>query len=181
MIDDAPSIFSEREFRDALGFFATGIAIVTARFDGASLGATVNSFNAVSLDPPLVLFSIARKASSFAAWHRVGNFVVTILTSKQIGLSNRFAKPGTAKWQDIDAPLGVVGAPLLPQCLARFECVVHDRADGGDHEIIVGRVVSLRIGQPAEEPLIFYRGKYRSLGMEGAPAPHSPDLWLYGW
>lgn len=181
MIDDTPKVFSEREFRDALGFFATGIAIVTARHDGANIAATVNSFNAVSLDPPLVLFSIARRVSSFAAWQRVGTFAVTILTSKQIELSNRFAKPGTDKWQGVDARLGGVGAPLLPQSLACFECVVHDRADGGDHEIIIGRVVSLRVGQPAEEPLIFYRSKYRSLGPEGASAPHSPDLWLYGW
>lgn len=181
MIDDAPNIFSEREFRDALGFFATGIAIVTARIDGANIAATVNSFAAVSLDPPLILFSIARKAFSFAAWHQVGSFVVTILTSKQIGLSNRFAQSGTGKWQGLDPPLGAVGAPLLSQGLASFECIVHDRTDGGDHEIIIGRVVSLTTGQPAEEPLTFYRGKYRSLGTEGTPAPHSPDLWLYGW
>ncbi len=181
MAEPGSAPFSEREFRDALGLFATGIAVVTARTSEVNLATTVSSFNAVSLDPPLVLFSIARRAFSFAAWQRVEAFAVMVLSEQQSDVSNRFAKAGSDKWQGTAPPLGKVGAPLLPDWLACFECVVHDRADGGDHEITVGRVVHLAVGPHAAEPLIFYRGRYRTLGKEGVPALHSPDLWLYGW
>jgi 3-hydroxy-9,10-secoandrosta-1,3,5(10)-triene-9,17-dione monooxygenase reductase component len=176
-----PKTFEEREFRDALGFFATGIAVVTARVAGVNIAATVSSFNAVSLAPPLVLFSIARKAFSFVAWQNVETFAVMVLTEKQADVSNRFSRSGSDKWQDVDPALGSVGAPMLSEWLACFECAVHARADGGDHEIIVGQVVNVGVRQPSAEPLIFYRGQYRALGAEGASAPRSPDLWLYGW
>lgn len=173
--------FGEREFRDALGFFATGIAVVTARVGEVNIATTVSSFNAVSLNPPLVLFSIARGAFSFAAWHKIDAFAVMVLSESQSDISNRFAKSGGDKWRGLEPPAGRVGAPLLSEWLACFECVVHDRADGGDHEIIIGRVMHLKIGQPSAGPLIFYRGKYRVLGAEDLPTPRSPDLWLYGW
>jgi flavin reductase (DIM6/NTAB) family NADH-FMN oxidoreductase RutF len=179
--ENQPKPFDERQFRDALGFFATGIAVVTARVDGADIATTVSSFNAVSLAPPLVLFSIARNASSFSAWQKAGTFAVMVLTEKQTDVSNRFAKARSDKWLDVRPALGSVGAPLLPEWLVCFECVVHARADGGDHEIIIGRVVNLEVSRPAAEPLIFYRGKYRALGAESSNAPWSPDLWLYGW
>jgi flavin reductase (DIM6/NTAB) family NADH-FMN oxidoreductase RutF len=173
--------FGEREFRDALGLFATGIAIVSARVEGESIATTVSSFNAVSLTPPLVLFSIARKAFSFAAWQKAAHFAVMVLTDAQAEVSNRFSRPGGDKWSGVQPTSSTVGAPLLPEWLACFECEVHGRADGGDHEIVIGRVLSLKVRHPQAEPLVFYRGKYRTLSEEGASAPRSPDIWLYGW
>jgi flavin reductase (DIM6/NTAB) family NADH-FMN oxidoreductase RutF len=173
--------FEEREFRDALGLFATGIAVVSARVGGEDIAATVSSFNAVSLAPPLVLFSIARKAYSFAAWQQAAHFAVMVLTDSQAEISNRFSRSGGDKWAGFQPVLSTVGAPLLPEWLACFECEVHARADGGDHEIIIGRVVGLKVRHPHAEPLVFYRGKYRALSDEGAAAPRSPDIWLYGW
>jgi flavin reductase (DIM6/NTAB) family NADH-FMN oxidoreductase RutF len=181
MAGEGTAPFGEREFRDALGFFATGIAVVTARVGDVNIATTVSSFNAVSLTPPLVLFSVARKAFSFSTWQKVDAFAVMVLSERQAEVSNRFSRSGSDKWQGAEPPLGRVGAPLLPEWLACFECVVHERADGGDHEIIIGRVAHLEIRQPSAAPLIFYRGKYRALGAEEAPALHSPDLWLYGW
>jgi len=172
--------FDERQFRDALGQFPTGVAVVTSLVDDVRIAMTVSSFNAVSLRPPLVLFSIARNAQSFDLWQRAETFAVMVLQEGQGALSNRFAKPGTNKWGDIDVVSGATGAPLLPAWLACFECTVHARYAGGDHEIVVGEVVHLKNGsQQAPGPLVFYGGRYRALDAEGGTGPY--DFGLYGW
>ena len=174
--------FDERQFRDALGRFATGVAVVTAQVDGVRIAITVSSFNAVSLRPPLVLFSIARSVQSFSLWQRAETFAVMILQEGQGALSNRFAKSGGNKWRDIDVVPGATGAPLLPEWLACFECTVYARYDGGDHEILVGEVVDLHSGvSHASGPLVFYRGSYRALSGEGGYGVGPGDIWLHGW
>lgn len=174
--------FDERQFRDALGLFATGVAVVTAEVEGVKLASTVSSFNAVSLSPPLVLFSLGRKALSFAQWSQAESFAVTVLEQNQTALSSRFAKGGTDKWSGIlSKPGAAAGVPLLPEFIVSFECSVYARYDGGDHEIIVGRVLDLVVKNLSATPLIFYRGKYRQLSPEGTEAATSPDVWLYGW
>jgi 3-hydroxy-9,10-secoandrosta-1,3,5(10)-triene-9,17-dione monooxygenase reductase component len=174
--------FDERQFRDALGLFATGVAVVTAEVDGVRLATTVSSFNAVSLSPPLVLFSIARKAGSFALWQSADSFAVMVLDERQRDLSTRFAKPGGDKWQNIDPVRGASGAPLLPAWHACFECEVYARYPGGDHEIIVGEVIDLRSSASQEAgPLVFYRGRYHALTVDGGPVPDAMDMWLHGW
>jgi 3-hydroxy-9,10-secoandrosta-1,3,5(10)-triene-9,17-dione monooxygenase reductase component len=165
-----------------LGQFATGVAVVTAQVDGAKMAMTVSSFNAVSLRPPLVLFSIARSAQSFALWQKASSFAVMVLQEGQTSLSNRFARSGQNKWHDIDVVTGVTEAPLLPTWLACFECTIYARYDGGDHEIVVGEVVNLRSNSlHSPGPLVFYRGRYRELSTEGGYGTAPGDLWLHGW
>lgn len=172
----------ERRFRDALGAFPTGVAIVTAAADsGERLGMTVSSFNSVSLSPPLVLFSLARRAHSFAAWCRTRHYAVNILSRDQEQLSNRFARALGDKWADTVAIGGATGAPLLPNALAAFECAAHARHDGGDHAIFVGRVVALHLSAQRHEPLIFFGGRYRRLdtGFQD-PLPQGASMFE-GW
>jgi flavin reductase (DIM6/NTAB) family NADH-FMN oxidoreductase RutF len=174
--------FDERQFRDALGQFATGVAVVTAQVDGVKMAITVSSFNAVSLRPPLVLFSIARNVQSFNLWRRTETFAVMILQEGQDALSNKFARSGENKWHDIDIVPGVTGVPLLPTWLACFECTVYARYDGGDHEILVGQVVNLQNGShQSPGPLVFYGGRYRALNGDSGYGTGPGDIWLHGW
>src|SRR5262245_17327784 len=134
-------MIAPRSFRDALGLFPTGVAVVTtiAR-DGTHLGATVSSFNSVSLSPPLVLFSIARSASSFAAWSEADTYAINLLHEHQDEVSTRFARARTDKWEGTKPVVGQTGVLLIPGALAAFECENYARYDGGDHLILVGRV-----------------------------------------
>jgi flavin reductase (DIM6/NTAB) family NADH-FMN oxidoreductase RutF len=174
--------FTERDFRDALGQFATGVVVITAEVDGQRLGATISSFNAVSLTPPLILFSIARSAQSLPAWQAAKHYGVTVLAEHQRELSNRFAKSGTDKWLGLETQTMRNGAPLLPDWLACFECTPYGRYDGGDHEIFVGMVTRLTRRSGHAAPLVFYGGKYRSLADDfGVAPPGEADIWLHGW
>lgn len=152
-----------RAFRDALGCFATGVTIVTTRApDGAPVGFTANSFSSVSLDPPLVLFSLHRQALSLAAFQAAPGFAINVLREDQGALSTRFASPAGDKWGDIAHRSGESGSPLLEEALARFDCVRHAVHEGGDHLIFVGRV--LRFEAREGRPLLFCRGRYGALG-----------------
>jgi flavin reductase (DIM6/NTAB) family NADH-FMN oxidoreductase RutF len=151
------------EFRRALGHFATGVAVVTTlEQTGAPVGLTLSSFNTVSLDPPLVLFSVDRKARSLVHLLEAEGFAINILHCGQEQISNRFARSTASKWDGVDHAIGESGAPLLPGSLAQFECRRYAHHDGGDHVIFIGEVVRFRYDQ-TEAPLIFYRGRYRSL------------------
>jgi len=174
----------ERRFRDALGRFPTGVAVITTvAEEGAWLGMTVSSFNSVSLSPPLVLFSIARNAASFPAWTKARQFAVNILSEDQEQLSNRFARSRGEKWIGLAPLRGKLGLPLLPNTLAAFECETYGRYDGGDHEIIVGEVKCLHEGRASPvRPLVFHGGRYRRLSDHGsAHAPPSDAVYLHGW
>jgi flavin reductase (DIM6/NTAB) family NADH-FMN oxidoreductase RutF len=174
--------FAEREFRDALGQFATGVVIVTADVSGQRLASTVSSFNSVSLRPPLVLFSIARSSHSLEGWQAAEHYGVTVLAEHQIDLSNRFAKPQTDKWKGFETDQMQNGAPLLPNWLAYFECTSYARYDGGDHEILMGRVTRFVVHSSHSAPLLFYQGKYRRLAAEiPIIPPHDADVWPHGW
>jgi flavin reductase (DIM6/NTAB) family NADH-FMN oxidoreductase RutF len=174
--------FNEREFRHALGYFATGIVIITPQADGQQLGASVSSFNSVSLTPPLILFSLARSAYSLAQWRNVRSYGVTFLGEDQVEISNRFARSGANKWEGIDTRYMSNGAPLIPGWLAYFECEQYNRYDGGDHEIFVGRVTRFAYSTKTAKPLIFYRGQYRGLSLdEAAPALPDVNLRLHGY
>ena len=172
--------FADREFRDALALFATGVVVVTANVEGVLLGSTVSSFNAVSLSPPLVLFSLARSAQTFELWSKATLFGVTILAERQNDLSNRFARGGAEKWNGLSPLVGAHGAPLLRGGLATFECEIHARYDGGDHEIILGRVLAFNRNQAA--PLLFFGGKYQRLHSDQPiETPSDTDFYLHGW
>ena len=151
--------FDPRDFRQALGMFATGVTIVTTRgADGAPVGVTANSFNSVSIDPPLVLWSLAKNARSLDAFSGSDHWNVHILAHEQEALSNLFARAGEDKFGQQQLEQGVSDAPLLPGCSARFQCKTMFQYDGGDHTIFVGQVLSYdRTQRP---PLLYAMGQY---------------------
>ncbi len=151
--------FDARGFRDALSSFATGVTIVTARdLDGSPIGMTASSFNSVSVDPPLVLWSVAKKALSAPAFKAADHWVVQILASDQVALSNRFAASGTDKFSETEYRDNAEGVPVLSGCAACFECRSWKKVDGGDHWILIGEV--LRIDRQPRIPLVFCGGSY---------------------
>ena len=147
----------QREFRDALGRFATGVTVVTTTTPEGPVGITANSFASVSLDPPIVLWSIGRHSKRFAAFAGCEHFAVHVLGAEQLDLGRRFARAGNA-FDGLDHDLNEESVPLLPGCLSRFEGTRIAAHDGGDHLIVVARVTAaaLRDG----EPLLFAAGGY---------------------
>ncbi len=159
----APDPANPRPYRDALGRYATGVAVVTAREAGGGgpLGITVNSFASVSLDPPLVLWSAARASLRHAHFSVAGAFAIHVLAADQAELATRFSRNG-ADFAGIPFTLSDLGVPLLGNTLARFECVAETRHEGGDHTIILGRVIRFASG-PLAAPLVFAQGGYGQL------------------
>ncbi|MFM6852941.1 MAG: flavin reductase family protein, partial [Sphingopyxis sp.] len=152
-----------RTFRDALGCFATGVTIVTAMdADGAPIGLTANSFTSVSLDPPLLLVCIARNAGSAAVLERAERFAVNVLQIGQQPTSNRFAGKGEDRFAATPWQIGEFGTPVLSGSLASFECARDAVHPGGDHFLLVGRVLKAMF-EPRRDPLLYFRGKYRRL------------------
>ncbi|HEV7370956.1 flavin reductase family protein [Arenibaculum sp.] len=152
-----------REFRAALGCFATGIAVATARpAQGAPVGITINSFASVSLDPPLVLWSIARTATRFAAFRDAGHFAVNVLREEQRELSVRFSGPADDCWDGIAVERWTTGAPVIAGSLAVIECATESVYEGGDHLILVGRVLRLASDRGGR-PLVYFAGRYAGL------------------
>ncbi len=148
-----------RQLRNALGRFPTGVTVITTRApDGKREGITANSFSALSLDPPLVLWSIVRKSASLAGFVASSHFAINVLASNQSDVSHRFATPQPDKFAGLDVGEGLGGSPLLPGVLASFECETEQRIEGGDHILFVGRVHRIRYGEG--EPLIFNAGRY---------------------
>jgi flavin reductase (DIM6/NTAB) family NADH-FMN oxidoreductase RutF len=152
--------FDSRDYRDALGNFATGVTIVTAKSrSGEPLGITANSFNSVSLDPPLVLFSLDRKTYSLRSFEEAGNFAINVLRDDQQEISRLFARALTDKWQGLEFDTWESGAPILKYALAVFDCRTHAVHDGGDHLIFIGRVLRFA-HDPHGRPLLYFRGNY---------------------
>lgn len=149
--------FSERQLRDALGRFATGVTVVTTEGPNGPLGITANSFASVSLDPPLVLWSPARKSRRFPAFEAAAHFAVHVLSIGQQALAERFAGSEQG-FAGLEIERGIDGVPLLAGCSARFECRHAAGHDGGDHLIVVGEV--LRFEMTDLPPLVFWRGNY---------------------
>lgn len=148
-----------REFRSALGKFATGVTIVTTSAeDGSPVGVTANSFNSVSLDPPMVLWSLSRASRSLAAFTQGGEFAVHVLSAHQEDLSARFASKTEDKFGGIAFERSPGGAPLLPGCVARFCCSTAYQYEAGDHIIFVGEVKDYE--HDAGPPLLFHGGRY---------------------
>jgi flavin reductase (DIM6/NTAB) family NADH-FMN oxidoreductase RutF len=163
-VDAAAAPFDLLDFRKALGIFATGVTIVTARGRrGEPVGLTVNSFTSVSLDPPLVLWSQSLYAKTLPAFQEASHFVVNILAADQIDLSKRFAGEHDDRFLDVAHIVPEHGAPVIAGCAAHFECRNEDRHYGGDHVIFIGRVE--RFAHTAKPTLMFCRGRY----MRGAP------------
>ena len=152
--------FDTQSFRQALGHFATGVTIVTTLDgSGAYIGVTANSFNSVSMDPPLVLWSLDKRAHSLKTYETAEYFVVNVLAADQVSLSKRFATSGpTDKFQGVSCTEGVGGAPVLAGCAAHFQCKTSFVYEGGDHLILVGEVVVFDASGRAG--LVFHKGSY---------------------
>ena len=148
--------------REALGSFVTGVTVVTTRCGDELHGLTANSFASVSLDPPLVLFSLARTADCFDAFEQSDYFAINVLRADQEALSNRFATKDIDKWGGARWRPGHGECPLLDGAIATFECRVTDRHEGGDHVIYVGEVLRFD-HRPGEDPLAFFRGRYTAI------------------
>lgn len=156
----AAPAFSNREFRAALGMFATGVTIVTARAaNGDLVGLTANSFNSVSLEPPLVLWSLSSSAMSMSALSTVTHYAINILGANQHDLAVRFASKGLDRFADVAYEVGLAGAPLLSGAVARFECFNRSRYTEGDHVIFVGEVERCSHIKGAS-PLLFHGGRF---------------------
>ncbi|TDI58345.1 MAG: flavin reductase [Alphaproteobacteria bacterium] len=151
-----------RDFRNALGGFPTGVTIITAQGgNGALAGMTASSFNTVSMDPPLILWSITRGATYFPVFDEASHFSVNVLAEDQQELSNGFAKEGKKPFDGISFGTGLGGAPLFDGCVAQFQCETWAKYDGGDHVIIVGKVIEFESSD--KTPLVFAGGGYKLL------------------
>lgn len=151
-----------RALRNALGHFPTGVAVMTTlRGDGAPIGLTVNSFASVSLDPPLVLWSLAAKSPSLGAFRAASHFCVNVLAAEQEDVCRRFATPGQDKFAGVDWKPGGTGMPVLERCVATFECRAAFNNWGGDHVIFVGHVE--RYGTLDLPALLFHRGRFSAV------------------
>ena len=148
-----------RNLRHALGRFATGVTVITTRScEGESVGLTINSFSALSLDPAMVLWSLRKESPSLPVFARSGHFAVNVLAAEQCDISNRFAMPADDKFAGLECESGLGGCPVISESLARFECHTDRQIEAGDHVIFIGRVE--RFAFREGDPLIFSAGRY---------------------
>ncbi|ABA80632.1 flavin reductase [Rhodobacter sphaeroides] len=160
MTDTFPAAkgFDPRAFRAAMGCFATGVTVITAQADGRRVGVTANSFTSLSLEPPLILWSLLKASSSYPVFEAASHFAVNILAHDQIALSNRFACRTADKFDGLEVTEGAGGCLLLPDTCASIQCLRETILDGGDHWILIGRVSAFDSTDQA--PLLFHRGAY---------------------
>jgi flavin reductase (DIM6/NTAB) family NADH-FMN oxidoreductase RutF len=157
--------FNELEFRRALGAFATGITVIsTVTENGQFDGLTVNSFNSVSLEPPLILWSLSLATPHFPAFKTIPRFAVNILAADQAAIAERFATLNNNQFDGVETNLGLGGVPLLQGCIAVLECRTETIYPGGDHIIFIGRVERLHCdNREPLGPLLYWNGSYRTL------------------
>jgi flavin reductase (DIM6/NTAB) family NADH-FMN oxidoreductase RutF len=151
-----------RLFRRALGHFPTGVCVVTSQVDLVRVGTTISSFNSLSLEPPLVLFSIDGKAASLPLLKKADGYAINVLAENQKDLSDRFAKSGSNKWEGTTYAQGLFGAPVLPGVAAVLECAAWATHAGGDHLLFIAEVKRFRASAD-RRPLVFSKGRYAKL------------------
>lgn len=159
-----PSPATTRQFRDALGSFATGVTLITIKTDAGPMGFAANSFASVSLDPPLVLWSLARSSRRAPLYLAAQHYAIHVLPFGARDLLARFMTGGLG-FEGLDYTHNPDGVPLLDMALARFECRQHAVHDGGDHAVIIGRV--LRGSYQSGAPLLFHSGAYGGFAPQG--------------
>lgn len=153
---------TKEEFRAALGRFASGVTVVTTKNDSGKLfGITVSAFCSVSLEPPLILVCIEKRAGSHHAFQESKAFVVNILREDQQSVSNHFASHLEDKFANVEYDTGIENLPVLRNCLANLECRLHDSHESGDHTIFIGQIEKAAVNE--ENPLIYWHGKYREI------------------
>jgi flavin reductase (DIM6/NTAB) family NADH-FMN oxidoreductase RutF len=157
--DTSDPTIDESRFRQVLGHFPSGVTVITARAeDGTPAGLAVGSFASLSLDPPLVLFCAAKRSSTWPKIEAAGHFCVNILSEDQETLCRQFASKTPDKFAGVGWKPGQTGAPILNDVLGWIDCRIDSVQDGGDHHIVVGRVLELE--SSSGRPLVFYRGGY---------------------
>ena len=159
----APEV-DQRRYRDTVGRFATGVTVITVNDGRVARGMTANAFSSLSLDPTLLLVCVDKNASAHPLLERAGAFAVNILAADQVDVSRAFSRKGVEDMAGVAHRLGQTGAPLIENVVAWFDCRVHERLEGGDHSIFIGRVVDLDIPRPEVDPLLFFAGGYRQIG-----------------
>lgn len=165
---------NQRAFRRALGNFATGVTIITARSpEGVNVGVTASSFNSLSMDPPLVLWSSIKESPSCAIFESASHFAVNILASDQLDMSNHFARQQEDKFAGVEWEEGIGGVPIFSGCAGRFQCETYDKVDGGDHWIFIGKVIAFDdFGSP---PLCFHQGSYSMIFSHPGSTPKADE------
>jgi len=155
-----------RDFRSSLGLYATGVAVVTTTAPGGeNVGLTINSFASVSLDPPLILWSLAKTSPRLDLFAAADHFAVNILARAQEEVCMRFARPGEDRFAGLDTAPGIGGVPLIPDCLAHLECAREQVIEGGDHLILIGRVLRHR-RTDGQDALVFCNGAFTGIPTE---------------
>jgi 3-hydroxy-9,10-secoandrosta-1,3,5(10)-triene-9,17-dione monooxygenase reductase component len=160
--DTAEAQEAARRFRDVLGRYCSGVAVVTSLADGQPVGMTCQSFSSVSLDPPLVMFIPARTSRAWPLMQRAGHFCVNFLAADQAEVSNVMASKGADKFSGLSWTTSKTGAPLLEGIIGYVDCTVHTVHEAGDHFIVVGRVQDMDFTEGPAEPLLYYEGSYRT-------------------
>lgn len=161
--DDLASV-SPQDFRDALARWPSGVTVVTARDGESPVGMTAASFSSLSLEPPLILVCVDKAANAHDGLTGADGFAVHVLGREHEHLSVLFAQPGAAKFRGFRDERGIHGAPLLPFGPARINCVHDGAIEGGDHTILIGRVVAVELGPEGTEPLVYSDRTYHGLG-----------------
>ena len=156
--------FNSREFRNCLGAFATGVTVVTAAdAQNEPFAITINSFSSVSLEPPLILFCIDKSAFYYQSFLDAAYFGINILSEQQRKYSDAFAKSSAQPWDEVSYTLAKKGSPQFKDNHGFMECTMHATHDAGDHTIVVGKVLNLEHNEKGF-PLLYYRGKYHTMG-----------------
>jgi len=157
---DNMSKFDDRKFRNMLGVYPTGVTVITASNEEKNVGITANSFSSLSLDPPLILWSLIKSSSSYEVFKNASHFAINILAWDQINISNKFAKPSniTCKFEGLKTIRGLGGCILLPNTSAFIECKNYQIIDAGDHWLFIGEVQNFQ--ENNRPSLAFYKGKY---------------------
>ncbi|MCA0974807.1 flavin reductase family protein [Halomonas denitrificans] len=159
-------VIEPARFREALGHYASGITVISSLAEGEPIGFTCQSFYSVSMDPPLVSFSVKSTSYSYPKIRQAGRFAVNMLSAEQAPISNQFARQGADKWQGIEWQASPLGNPLIPDTLHWLDCDIHAEHVAGDHLIVIGEVKALRLNQgeaSPRDPLMYFKGQYRQL------------------
>jgi len=156
--------FDSTDFRHCMGHFTTGITVVTTiNEENVRCGMTINSFSSLSLEPPLVTFSVDKNAHNHNNFANCKKFVVNILAEAQQNISKTFAHPSSVEWNNVDYETSDDGCILIKDCIAYIQCEAENIYHGGDHTIIIGRVINFQMTSD-EPPLLYFKGKYRKIG-----------------
>ncbi|MDG1197382.1 MAG: flavin reductase family protein [Actinomycetota bacterium] len=151
--------FDSRDFRNVLGQFATGVTAVTAVNKGTPVGMAIGSFTSVSLDPPLVAFLPSKDSSSWLAIKEAGVFCVNVMALDQLEVCGVMASRSENKFEGVNWRPGPTGSPIIEGSVAYIDCEIETIHDGGDHDIVIGRVIEIAAGED-KEPLLFFKGGY---------------------